>query len=103
MGRNPADLFAFFRGRYWRVNWHQFLHDYMEVHTGPNGTVEYPIRNNPYLNSDLVPIPMGFRHRTNLDANYFLLDMFRPVDTHYFRSIKKKVVDRKIDWNKQGF
>jgi hypothetical protein len=43
-GTNPANKFAFFRGKYWKVK-DQFLHDYNELYQVMGGRIVQPIRS----------------------------------------------------------
>lgn len=53
-GRNRANKFAFFRGRYWRITWHQFLHRWEDIH---NNQVGHPFVNRPYTGRPVAGPP----------------------------------------------
>lgn len=55
-GTNPANKFAFFRGRYWKVK-DQFLHDYNELYQVMGGRIVQPIRSpvSIFIVNPLIP------------------------------------------------
>ncbi len=102
-GTNPANKFAFFRGKYWRITWHQFLHDYNDLYRVMGNQIVPPIRNRAVVVSDrntLLSVfgrPV-FNYPNLADALMSVQPLRRILPFSYFRPQSEK-----INWEEEGF
>ncbi len=83
-GTNPPNKFAYFRGKYWRITWHQFLHDYNDLYQVMGGLILQPIRS-PVL----VQIAHGITRHFAIPQDWGMSSGTHPIFNTYIRRVRE--------------